>query len=73
MEALLESTVLAAIPVNPHDEAFVSLGTDAILDVLLNAATEEALGFKRDREMVIASDRWSCHQKKEGLRGGVVF
>lgn len=51
-QALLKAAVLAAVPIHPHDEAVLVLHTHLVVDVLLNAATEEALrgGRKRERE-----------------------
>lgn len=42
-QALLEPTLLAAVPVNPHDGAVLHLKTLLVLDVLLDAPPEKAL------------------------------
>ncbi|KAG7219063.1 hypothetical protein INR49_003598, partial [Caranx melampygus] len=42
-QTLLEATLLAAVPVDPHDGAALVLHTLLVLDVLLDAAAEEAL------------------------------
>lgn len=42
-EALLEAAVLAAVPVHAHDETLLVLHAHLVVDVLLNAASEETL------------------------------
>lgn len=42
-QALLEATLLAAVPVDPHDGATFVLQTFLVLDVLLDTATKETL------------------------------
>ena len=42
-EAFLEATVLAPVAVHAHDEAVLVLHAHLVVDVLLNAATEETL------------------------------
>ena len=41
--ALLEATVLASVPVDSEDGTLLVLGAGAILNLLLDAATEESL------------------------------
>lgn len=50
-ETLLEAAVLAAVAVHAHDETLLVLHTHLVVDVLLDAASEEALqrGAKRRR------------------------
>lgn len=47
-EALLEAAVLAAVPVHAHDETLLVLHAHLVVDVLLNAASEETLEKERD-------------------------
>lgn len=42
-DALLESAILAAVPVDPQDAALLILRARSVLDLLLNAAPEESL------------------------------
>jgi len=42
-DALLEATILAAVPVYPQDGALLIFGAWPVLDFLLDAAPEEAL------------------------------
>lgn len=48
-EALLKSTVLAAIAVHPHDQTVFILHTHLIMDVLLDTAAEETLRITQDQ------------------------
>lgn len=42
-EALLEAAVLAPVSVHAHDETLLILHTHLVVDILLNAASEETL------------------------------
>lgn len=42
-DALLQSTILAAVPVDPQNRALLILCARPVLDLLLDAASEEAL------------------------------
>lgn len=42
-QTLLEAALLAAVPVNPHDGATLVLKALLVLDVLLDAPSEESL------------------------------
>lgn len=42
-DALLETAILAAVPVDTQDAALLILGAGPILNLLLNAAPEESL------------------------------
>lgn len=42
-ETLLEAAVLAPVPVHAHDETLLILHAHLVVDVLLNAASEETL------------------------------
>lgn len=48
-QTLLEAALLAAVPVDPHDGAALVLKALLVLDVLLDAPSEEALHVDRDR------------------------
>lgn len=43
-QAFLEATLLATVPVDPHDGAVLHLKTLLVLNVLLDASPEESLG-----------------------------
>lgn len=47
-DALLEPAVLASVPVDAKDGALLVFSAGAVLDLLLDAATEESL--KRDKK-----------------------
>lgn len=51
-DALLETTVLAAIPVDPEDAALLVLGARPILYLLLDAPSEEALRRRITKALV---------------------
>lgn len=42
-DALLEAAILAAVPVDTQDAALLILSAGPVLDLLLNAASEESL------------------------------
>ena len=66
-ETLLEAAVLTAVAVHAHDETVFVLHAHLVVDVLLDAATEEALGNDvKDRvsgvtrpELYMESSHWS--------------
>lgn len=51
-KALLEAAVLAAVSVHAHDETLLILHAHLVMDILLNAASEETLEgeYKKDKE-----------------------
>ncbi|KOX67984.1 hypothetical protein WN51_07601 [Melipona quadrifasciata] len=49
-DALLEAAILAAIPVDTQDATLLILSAGPVLDLLLNAASEESLRLGRDDE-----------------------
>lgn len=57
-EALLEATLLTTVAVNPHDGAALVFKALLILDVLLNASSEEALAAFTGMNTVVES---GCH------------
>ena len=58
-DALLEATVLAAVPVDAQDGALLVLGAGTVLDLLLDAAAEEPL-CPSDAGMLVTVSRSRC-------------
>lgn len=49
-ETLLKAAVLAPVPVHTHDETILVLHTHLVVDVLLDAASEETLEEKKKKK-----------------------
>lgn len=51
-KALLEATVLAAVPIYSHDETLVSLATHPVLHVVLDTPSKETLEIEEKSVML---------------------
>lgn len=65
-ETLLKATVLAPVSVHAHDEAVLVLYTHLVVDILLNAASEETLEVQ-DEEKILNHVAWSCSKRMHNV------
>lgn len=52
--ALLESAVLTSVPVDAENRTLLVLGARSVLDLLLDASTEEPLLNGREKDLLIS-------------------